>query len=101
MKKYVERDIIDCSFFELECNFYYNHLQIYHKVCKTHNVSSLLCLLIDIGRFQGMLSYAKEDNCISSEEKNFLYRKSNFLALRIKSQILHTQNALTKSPANY
>lgn len=48
-------------------------------------------LLVEIGRFQGQLICFKADNLFSSEEVEILYIKSQLLARRIKSRVLHTK----------
>ena len=88
MKKYIEREILTCSFFELQCNEFYNILQRYHKACKMHNEYSFLDLLVELGRFQSQLICFKEDNLFSSEEEEILYNKSKRLVRRIKSRVL-------------
>lgn len=89
MKKYVEREILTCSSFELQCNEYYNILHRYHKAFKMHNELSFLDLLVDIGRFQSQLICFKEYNLFSSEEEEILYKKSQLLVLRIRSLVLN------------
>lgn len=89
MKKYVKREISICSFFELQCDEYYNILQGYHKACKTHNEYYFMHLLVEIGKFQGQLICFKLDNLLSSEEEDFLYNKSIRLVSRIESRVLN------------
>lgn len=88
MKKFVKREILTCSSFELQCNEYYNILQRYHKACKMHNELSFLDLLVELGRFQGQLNCFKVDNLFSSEEEEILYNKSKLLVRRIESRVL-------------
>lgn len=89
MKKFVEREILTCSSFELKCNEYYKFLQVYHNACKRRNEYVLLDLLVQLGRFQGQLICFKVDNFFSSEEEKFLYNKSKRLVCRIKSRVLN------------
>ena len=93
MKKFVEREILTCSSYELKCNEYYNILQRYHKACKNHHSERyFMGLLVEIGRFQGQLICFKGDNLFSSEEVEILYIKSQLLARRIKSRVLQASN---------
>ena len=89
MKKYVKREILTCSSFELQCNEFYNILHSYHKACKHHNELHFMSLLVEIGRFQGQLICFEGDNLFSSEEVEILYIKSQLLARRIKSRVLN------------
>ena len=89
MKKYIKREILTCSSFELQCNEYYNLLQRYHKACKMHNEYSFLDLLVELGKFQGQLICFKVDNLFSSEEEEILYNKSQLLVRRIRSRVLN------------
>lgn len=89
MKKFVKREILTCSSFELQCNEYYNILQGYHRACKEHNEHYFMYLLVELGRFQGQLICFKVDNLFSSEEEEILYNKSERLVCRIKSRVLN------------
>lgn len=90
MKEYVKREISTCSSFELQCNEFYSILRRYHKACKIHHSERyFMGLLVEIGRFQGQLICFKADNLFSSEEVEILYIKSQLLARRIKSRVLH------------
>lgn len=88
MKKYVEREILTCSYFELQCNEYYGILQVYHKACKRHTEYALLDVLVQLGVFQGQLN-CYVDNLLSFEEEEILSIKYQRLIRRIKSRVLN------------
>ncbi len=89
MKKFVKREILTCSSFELQCNEYYNILQGFHRACKEHNEYYFMHLLVEIGRFQGQLICFKVDNLLSSDEEEILYNKSIRLVSRVESRVLN------------
>lgn len=89
MRKFVKREISTCSYFEYQCNEYYNILQEYHRACKMHSELLVELVLVELVRFQDDLICFKVDNLISFEDQEFLYNKSIRLVRKIESRVLN------------